>query len=221
VWQAIGQMLPITVAAAVSSVPIMAMILVLLSPRRTQSAVPFLVGWVLGIAAVVSLCALGARATPTSRGNQPDVALGIMEMLVGGALILVAVASWRRARHRAALPMPRWLRAIGSLGGWSSFGVAFVLNLRPKGLLLALAAGLVLRGANLPLADAVIAIAIYTIVAASTIVVPIVMTLAAPQRMEGKLVSARDWMESHHTVVSSTILVMIGVVAIGNGLARL
>ena len=220
-WQAIGQLLPIAVAAAVSSVPITAMILVLLSPRRSESALPFLIGWVLGIAVVVSLCALGARTIPTSRGHQPDVALAIAEMLVGVALILVAVVSWRRARRQASTAMPRWLRTIGSLGGWASFGVAFALNLRPKGVLLALAAGLVLRGADLSLTDAMLAIAVYTIVAASTLAVPIVMTLAAPQRMEGRLINVRDWMADHHAVVSSSVLVVIGVVAVGSGLARL
>lgn len=220
-WQVIGQLLPIAVAAAISSVPIMAMILVLLSPRRAQSAVPFLLGWVLGIAVTVSLCAVGTRVIPTSRGDRPDVALGVAETIVGVAMLAVAVASWRRARRQASLPMPRWLRTIGSLGSWSAFGVAVLLNVRPKGLLLALAAGLVLRGAALPLGDAVIAICVYTAVAASTIAVPIVMTLVAPARMEGRLVDARDWMQRHHTAVSSTILIMVGFLAIGNGLARM
>ena len=48
--QAIGHILPIALAVAISSVPIMATILILLSPKRAQSAIPFLIGWVLGIA---------------------------------------------------------------------------------------------------------------------------------------------------------------------------
>lgn len=220
-WQVIGQLLPIAVAAAVSSVPIMAMILILLSPRRAQSAVPFLLGWVLGIAATVSLCALGSRVIPTSRGDRPDVALGVAEMIVGVAMLGVAVAAWRRAGRQTSLPMPRWLRTIGSLGGWSAFGVAVLLNVRPKGLLLAFAAGLVLRGATLTIVDSAIAITVYTAIAASTIAVPIVMTLVSPARMEGRLVLTQEWLERHHTAVSSTILVMIGFIAIGNGLGRM
>ena len=220
-WQAIGQLLPIAVAAALSTVPITAMILILLSPKRSQSALPFLIGWVLGMVAVVVLCALGASAIPTGRGRQPDVALGVVEMLVGMGLILVAVVAWRRSRAQVSTQMPRWLRTMGALGGWAAFGVAFVLNLRPKAILLAVAAGLVLRGASLSVPQAAIAIAVYTAVAASTIAIPIVMTLAAPRRMEPRLIGARDWMASHHTVVSSIILVMIGIIAIGNGISRL
>lgn len=219
--QAIGQTLPLALAAAISSVPITAMILILLSPKRSQSAVPFLVGWVLGMAAVVSLGALGAHVVPVARGTQPDVALAVGEILVGAALILLAYVSWARSRRHASGAMPRWLRTIGSLGAWSAFGVAFALNLRPKGLLLGIAAGLVIRGADLSIAESTIVIGIYSIVGASTIVIPIIMTLSAPHRMEPRLVAAQSWLQEHHTIVSSLILVMIGIVAIGNGLTRL
>jgi hypothetical protein len=59
---ALGELLPIAVAAAVSSVPIMATILILLSPKRSHPAIPFLVGWVLGMAAVVVVATVGASA---------------------------------------------------------------------------------------------------------------------------------------------------------------
>ena len=57
---ALGPLLPIAVAVAVSSVPIMATILILLSPKRNRSAIPFLIGWLVGMAAVVVVAALGA-----------------------------------------------------------------------------------------------------------------------------------------------------------------
>ena len=65
--QAIGHILPFAVAVALSSVPIMATIFILLSPNRSRSSLPFLIGWVLGIAVVVTLCTLGAQAIPSPR----------------------------------------------------------------------------------------------------------------------------------------------------------
>ena len=40
-WQAVGHLLPIAVAVAVSSVPIMVVIMILLSPKRKLSALAF------------------------------------------------------------------------------------------------------------------------------------------------------------------------------------
>lgn len=220
--EAVGQLLPIAVAGAVSSVPITAMIMILLSPQRSKSAIPFLIGWVLGLAAVVSLCALGARAVPVSRFGRHDTALGIAEIMVGVALIAGALIARRRAAPaEGPSGLPQWLRGIGSLGPWPAFGVALVLNVRPKAILLALAGGLVLRGAALPLGQAAIVIAVYTVIAASTVVVPIAMTLVAPARMEPRLIRAREWLGRHGAAVSAAVLVVVGIVAIGHGLTRL
>lgn len=219
--QAVGQLLPIAAAGAVSSVPITAMIMILLSPKRSESAVPFLIGWVVGLAGVVSLCALGARAVPVSRFGRHDTALGIAEIVVGLTLVVAAGIAARRASSAGAAGMPRWLRGIGSLGGWSAFGVALVLNVRPKAILLALAAGLVLRGAALPLGQAAIVIAVYTAIAASTVVAPIAMTLIAPGRMQPRLMRAQAWLGHHGGTVSAVVLIVVGIVAIGNGITRL
>ncbi|HEY6799277.1 MAG TPA: GAP family protein [Agromyces sp.] len=220
--QAVAHLLPIAVAVAVSSVPIMATILLLLSPGRTRSALPFLIGWVLGIAVVVWLCTIGAQAVPSPRSSrQPETAVGIGEILVGAAIVVVAIVAWYRARKNPSTVMPKWLDSVGSLGPWAAFGVAFALNLRPKGLLLAIAAGLAIRGDNLTLVEAAVAIVLYTVVGASTVAVPIIMTLASPKRMEPRLVVAQGWIARNQGVVTALILLVIGVVIIGTGIGRL
>jgi len=220
--QAIGQLLPIALAIAISSVPIMATILILLSPRRGQSAVPFLLGWVLGIATIVSLCTLFAQLIPTARSpRRPETVIGIAEILVGSALVVLAIIAWRRARRNPSTAMPKWLNTVSSFGPWSSFGVAFALNVRPKGLLLAIAAGLALRVDDLTLGETAVAIVIYTLIGCSTVAVPIIVTLAAPKRMEPRLLSAKEWIGRNNGVITALILVMVGVVIIGTGLGHL
>ena len=66
-WQALGGLLPIAVAVAFSSVPITVTILILLSPNRNRAALPFLLGWVTGVMAVVILFTLGASVLPEPR----------------------------------------------------------------------------------------------------------------------------------------------------------
>ena len=161
--QAIGQILPIALAVAISSVPIMATILILLSPKRAQSAVPFLIGWVLGIVSVVTICTHRAQVIPASRSpRRPETTIGIAEILVGAHARRDRDRLVDRARRNPTDAMPKWLSAVGSFGPWSAFGVAFALNVRPKGLLLAIAAGLALRGDGISAGEAAIAIGIYT-----------------------------------------------------------
>jgi len=220
--QATWHILPIAIAVAVSSVPIMATILILLSPNRARSALPFLVGFVLGLALVVTLCTLFAQAIPTPRSSRrPDTVVGTAEILVGLALVVLAIVAWVRARRNPSSAAPKWLEGVARVGPWSAFGLGLLLDIRPKALLLAIAAGLAMRGDDVTAGQAAILIGLYTVISASTVGVPIVATLVDHRRMEPRLLRARAWLERNSGQVAAVILLLIGIVIIGTGVARL
>lgn len=220
-WAALGHILPIALAVALSSVPIMATILILLSPNKSRSSLMFLVGWVLGLALTVVAFTLLAQIIPAAQPRKSQVAIGVSLIVVGIALVTFAMIAWRRGAGKPSSGIPKWLSAVGSLGPWPAFGLAVALNLRPKAFLLSAAAALSLRGDDLTVAATSIVIGVYTIVSASTVAVPIVASLVRPQRTESWLVSARTWLTTNNRIVSILIMLMIGVVIIGNGLTRL
>jgi hypothetical protein len=217
-WQAIGHILPLAVAVAISSVPIMATVLILLSPNRAHSAVPFLIGWVIGLAAVVTAFALLAQSVPTPR--HPQVALAIAEIMIGAAIMTLAAITWRQSPPAPGRE-PRWRRAVGSLGPWASFGFALVLNLRPKAVLLAAATGLVIRADGVGVAESAIVIGVYTIISATTVAGPVIATLVAPDKAKGRLLSTQHWLDENSRVVAVTIMLIIGAALIGNAITRL
>jgi Sap, sulfolipid-1-addressing protein len=218
---AFGTLLPIALAAAVSSVPITLTILILLSPKRNRLAIPFLIGWVVGMAVVVGLSALGAASLPIRSIRTTQKAIGVAEIIVGAALLVIAVLTWRRAAKGHTASRSRWLDSVDRLGPATALGLALVLNLRPKGLLLGAAAGLAIAGARLNGTDAVIMIVVYLALASSTVTVPIIATLASPSRMQPRLVSARDWLDRNGGHITVVILLMVGLVILGDGLTRL
>jgi hypothetical protein len=220
-WQALGALLPIAVAVAFSSVPLTVTILILLSPNRSRAALPFLVGWVIGVAAVITVSAAGAAALAKPLRRGPDMAVVVLEIVTGAALMVLASIYLRRRAPAGGTGLPGWLAAVDSFGPVVCFAIAVVLSLRPKGLLLGIAGGLALSAASLKPDDAVLLIIIYTAIASSTVVVPIIASLIAPQRMEPKLISARDWLIVNGRIVTSVMMFMIGVVILGYGLTQL
>ena len=217
----LGELLPIAVAVAVSSVPITATILILLSPKRSRSAIPFLIGWVVGMAGVVLVAAAAASTLPISPLRAPQKAIGIAQIIVGFAVLVVAVIAWRRAARGPADRPSTWLDRVDRMGAAAALGFAIALNLRPKGLLLGAAAGLSIAGASLNETEAAIVVAIYVGLASSTIIVPIVVTLVAPARMQPRLVVTRDWLNHNSAHITVVVLVMVGFVILGSGLSRL
>jgi Sap, sulfolipid-1-addressing protein len=218
---ALGQLLPIAIAVAVSSFPIMVTILILLSPRRNRVAIPFLIGWVVGMAGVVIVAAYGANALPIRPLRAEQKSIGIAEIVVGVALLLIALLAWRRAAPGPEEGQSRWFATVERMGPVAAVGVAIVLNLRPKGLLLGVAAGLAIAGARMTDTDRVIAFCIYLAVACSTVMVPIILTLVAPTQMQPRLISARDWLQRNGGYVTAVVLLVVGLVILASGLTRL
>jgi hypothetical protein len=220
-WQALGALLPIAVAVAISSVPLTVTILILLSPNRGRAALPFLVGWVIGVAAVIILTAAGAAALSQPLRLSRDTGTAVLQIVIGAILMVLAAIYLLRRPHAGGTGLPRWLSAVDSFGPLAAFAIGVLLAFRPKGLLLGIAGGLVLSAASLRGDEAVFLIIIYTLIATSTVVAPIIASFVAPRRMEPRLVSVRDWLTANGRILTSIMMFMIGVVILGAGLANL
>lgn len=215
-------MIPIAIAIALSTVPIMITIVILLSPERSRAAMPFLIGWVAGILVVVSICALLAEAVPAPRSpRRPDTVIGTIEIIVGVALLAVAIISWIRASRSDVHSMPMGLGSKTKFSAWEALGLGFILNVRPKGILLAIAGGLTVRSDAETLPIAVVAILVYTAIGASTVAVPIIAVRVAPGRTEPILIRAQDWLVRHGNAITSVVLIVIALIIIAMGVQRL
>jgi hypothetical protein len=92
VGQAIGNSLPLAIGVAISPIPIIAIILMLLSKRAGANSTAFLVGWMVGIVAVLSaVVAVAGTATletdtgPTATASWIKIGLGVLLLIVGSA----------------------------------------------------------------------------------------------------------------------------------------
>jgi hypothetical protein len=219
--QALGALLPIGVAAALSSVPIMATILILLSSNRHKSALPFLIGWVLGAIVLVTLGVIAANSIPQPRPRHADTTAGVLEILLGVALVVLSLRTLRRGSVSVDGQTSRWTAAVSALGPLKALGLGLALNIRPKGLILSAAASLALRSAKLNVEQTSVLVVVYSVIATSTVSIPILATLVAPHKMEPRLLNARDWLDEHGYVVTGTIMLLIGVIIVGSGIGRL
>lgn len=220
--QALAQVLPIAIAVALSSVPIMATVMILLSPRGRASALPFLLGWLIGLATVVTAATVGAAALPRPGVRQPDLYLAWAQIAVGTLLAGLAAVRWYRAiRMPRPTSMPKWLLGVQSMGPLPALGLSLALNLRPKALLLAIAAGLGVHAADAGVPSSAIVLAIYVAISGSTVAVPIIASLIAPARMAPTLIAIRSWLTRNSTTVTNVIVLVLGVFIAGNGISRL
>ena len=220
--EVIGDLLPVALGVAISPVPIIAVILMLLSPRATAASVAFMVGWVLGIIAVVTVVALLVDPA-VSDTSDPSLTASIVKIVLGVAALALGVKQWqsRPARGEAA-KLPGWMSAIDKVTPVRALALALALAaLNPKNLTLCLAGGVTIGGADLATSETVWALAVFVAIASSTVVVPVVGYLLARNRVAQPLDSLRDWLTDNNAVVMAVLLLVIGVTILGKGLAGL
>ena len=216
--QALLGLLPLALAAALSTIPVTAAIFILLSDGRRRSGLAFLSGTLLGTLVVVALATLASQALP-GRTRQHDALIGTLEIVIGAAMVLLGMVTLTRRTVSDAVSGSRWLDGIGSLGVLSVLGIALALCIRPKAALLALAAGLAINRANLAVEEELVLVVLYTVIGTSTVVFPIVATILFPRQTEPRLVAAKRWLLTNSTAIGAAIMIPVGAYVIALGVS--
>jgi Na+/melibiose symporter-like transporter len=223
VLSTIGQLLPVGLAAALSTVPVTVLLVIMMSPRRKVAAAPFALGCVIGTFLVVLVASLAAQFLPEPRQRRGDEVAAVLEMLLGSALVLFGIRTWRR-RHRSkgALELPGWASsALDSVGTFRAFGLGLIIEFRPKSALLACVVSLQVHAASRAEAGALVVTVSYVLVATSTVTLPVLLAIISPERMEPRLAKAADTLAEDGQLISAVVLLMVGSVVIGSGLQDL
>lgn len=218
---AFGAALPVAVAVALSPLPIIAVLLVLLSPAGSTAGLTFLAGRLAGVGFVVGLFAVMSDLVERSDDDSPLVA--VLRFVVGATLMVLAVAKWRgRPRSADEVDLPAWMGAIEGSSPARAALLALTLSVaNPKELLLGVGAGITIGSAALPLGATLAVGAGYTVIACLSVGAPVIAFLAAPDRIRGRLERLRVVLVRHNDAIMSVVLLVIGAALIGGGLAAL
>lgn len=218
--QVIGDILPLALGITISPIPIIAAILMLLSPQAKGTSVGFLLGWVLGVVVVLVVFILLASVITPRDPDQPQPVAGVIKLLLGALMLFMAIKQWRGRPHDGAEPaLPAWMAAINQMTTAKGFGLGFLLSAaNPKNLLMGAAAGVTIGSSGLAPSSTVITVGVFTVIAAASVAVPVIGYLVAANAMAAPLESLRKWLVANNATVMAVLLLIIGVMLIGKGI---
>ncbi|GAA1945457.1 GAP family protein [Agromyces allii] len=218
--EAIGGILPLALGVAISPIPIIAAILMLLSPKARVTSVGFLLGWLVGIVVAVTVFTLLASVLPDDDPDASKPVQGVIQLLLGAGLLVLALGQWRKRPKPGEEPvLPKWMQAIDKVTFVGALGLGFLLSaLNPKNLIMAAGAGTEIGAAELAGGETVLVIAIYVLIAASTVAIPVIAYLLASAKLRGPLDALRVWLAHENAVIMAVLLLVIGISMLGKGI---
>jgi threonine/homoserine/homoserine lactone efflux protein len=220
--QAIGDFLPAAVAVALSPIPIVAIVLVLGTPRARSNGSAFAAGWVTGLVAVsvIVVVVLGGADDPDSGSA---AAADWLKIGIGVLFLLMAAKKWRTRPKAGAEPAtPSWMASLDRLTPLRALGLGAALSgANPKNLALTLTAAASIAQAGLDATDTAIAIAVFVAIGSVTVVGAVLAYLVAHDRVAGPLATIGGFMLANNNVIMMVLLLVLGANLIGDGVAGL
>ncbi len=221
--QAIGQILPTAVGVAISPLPIVAVVLMLVTPRGKVNGLAFILGWWVGLAAigiVVISVSSGADATDDAG---PATWVSWLKLVLGLLLLLVAARQWRaRPAHGEEPPTPKWMGALDRFTPVKAAGAGAVLSaVNPKNLLLAVGGAVAVAGAGVSTSEEALAWIVFILIASVGVAAPVVIAFAMGERSRELLDRLKLRLTHDNAVIMAVLLVVIGAKLIGDGITGL
>jgi len=218
-------------AIAVSPTPIIVVMLILFSGTARKSAIFYFVGWIIGLVIIATFFFwLTERGLVLATTNS-SLLRALLPLVLGIGLLLLARWQWSRIpKNGEDTTPPRWRATLDSIVGKSSEhvtpGRALALGVvmsaaSPKNIAMIIALSIVMVEANLYLADQVLLLAFFIIVASIGIGIPVLYAAFKGEQADERLRQWRSWIESNTSKFAALFVGFVGVIMIVKSLVEL
>ncbi|PNE38073.1 MULTISPECIES: GAP family protein [Streptomyces] len=220
---AVGDVLGLAAGVAVSPLPIVAIILVLGTPRGRLNGLLFALGWILGLAALGTIMLAVGGSGGAADHKQPATWVGALKLALGLLLALLGARQWR---HRPTDPsqaqLPKWMAAIDRFTPPKILGLGVALSAaNAKNAPLTLAAGASISAAGIPVPQQAGTLAVFVLVASVGVLAPLAVYLFMGQRAQRVLGNWRNWAAQHNAAVMAVLFFVLGLKLLGDGIGIL
>jgi hypothetical protein len=220
---AIGDILVYAVGVAISPVAIIAVVLMLSTPRGRVNGPAFVLGWIVGLAVAGTVLLLIGKGVGASSGGSPSTGASIAKIVFGVLLLGVASRQWRGRPHGdAAADLPGWMKGIDKFKPYTAAGAAVGLaTVNPKNLVLILGATAAISGTGISAGKQAGAYAVFVVIATLGTAIPVLIAFLLGERGRRMLDDLRTWMTRENAVIMAVICLVIAAKLIGEGITGL
>ncbi|MFJ7628487.1 GAP family protein [Streptomyces sp. NPDC097595] len=220
---AIGQMLTSAVGIAISPLPLIAVILMLATPKGRANGSAFTGGWVVALGLVVTVVILAGSGADASGDDGPATWTLWLKLVLGLLFLLLGAKQWKdRPREGQEAPAPGWMKAIDTFGPSKAAGLAAALVVaNPKNLVLAVGGAVSIAGSTAAAGGKAVAAVLMVLIASLCALLPLGVYLTGGDKAAQTLGGWKAWMARHNPAIMTVLFLVLGVKYIGDALSGL
>jgi threonine/homoserine/homoserine lactone efflux protein len=217
-------LVPLAVAAALQPPQVIALVFLLQTPRGLANGLAYVGGMTafrLAIGALFWVLITGVEEVVEAEDGQFSLVVGSILVVLGVVLLVYALRRGLSAKNEDDAAAA-WLQSLQSVSPAQAalVGVAF-LALDPKDWLVKLAAVDLIAEADLGGVASLLAYLIFTLLAQSVVLFPLILVLADPGKAQKSLGSLSAWLERNERTIEIVFAVVLGVYFLYEGLEHL
>ncbi len=218
--EALKEAFPMALGLALSPFPVIAVIIILMTPRAKSNASGFVLGWYSGIYAIG--CLIYLIPGLESKQGDPTTLSGVVRILAGLILLIFAIRLGLQRPINDQVTTPRIFEKMDTLDFWKSFALGplfSVVNVKNMAFSAAGATKL-----NMSLSDHTeffISLAFFALTASLILIFPVVVYILMGNRIEHRFLTWKKWLIKNNKVLLMLILTFISVILIRAGIAIL
>jgi threonine/homoserine/homoserine lactone efflux protein len=223
VKEAIGQVLSLGLGVALSPVPIIAVVLMLATPRGRVNGPAFVGGWIVGLTVVGTIVLLASSGASAGEGGEPASWVSWVKVGIGALLLALAAKQWGdRPAPGEDTPLPKWMQTVDRFTPGRSAAIGVALSaINPKNLLLTVAAAAAIAQTGASTLSQAVALAVFVAIGTLGPGLPLAISRFMGDDARKILDGLRSWMAAHNTAIMAVLCAVIGLKLVGDGVAAL
>jgi len=216
--EALKDAFPMSLGLALSPFPLIAIIIILMTPKAKSNSLWFLLGWISGIYGigllVLVIPGLG------SNHDTPSIYSGAIRIALGLSLLIFALKTWlNRPRRGDEIVTPKLFLSIDKFGLRKSMLTGFLFSAANVKNMAFSAAGAIRINQSLAANQSIfIALLLFSLIGSLTLIFPVIIYAFAEKKIEPTFLLWKKWLIKNNAIVLVLILGFIGLILVKGGI---
>ena len=217
-FNALSSSLPIALGVAASPMTILALMILLMTPRALPNAYSFLLGWFVGLFLVGGIVLFSPGLNHYASGPTPVA--GWIRIGLGSLFLLISILIIKDLPKKGKQTTPpKWMEKVDSYGPRQALSIGLFLSIINFKNAAMVASGAVVIGAEgLSYWNEIISLLIFCFIASLGVLFPVVIYLLFRDTVELVFAKLKVWLQRYSSLILMIVLIVFGAWSLYRGI---